>query len=413
MSDDNSGNTNGSWEEIAVVNATGNTPQQLSANQQLIRSALFGGGTQASSLIQHVFVGDKEKSGETLYNKLPVIRKVLGKLGIPVGNSNAHENHFHIDFRTPSMQPIVSSLLAEDSLINANGVNSMFDINLPMAFEKNDTVLVIAKNTDGRHVAGGCQAVRANIGTNQISDFLDPITVAQEYLYRYTSLKSQVQQLKLKAIELLTHPNHGTISIKGSLEDQSTWYTPNKNYTGDDTIYFDVVFETVKVRVFYLLKVTTLFTDSSSNQEKLCKKTGLFWKVSSHQNQETSIDSNMDVSIILEDGIFSIEIFDALVSSIKEKNQHILNKGIATANIIKRPTLGSAVIKNGQLLYTPKKEGIDTVILKVKTNTGAIVIYSVNIEIDSAGEASYKIINFSDFALISNRGLRHETHQIN
>ena len=125
------------------------------------------------------------------------------------------------------------------------------------------------------------------------------------------------------------------------------------------------------------------------------------------------IKANMEVSSIIEDGTFSVEIFDALVSSIKEKNQSILNKGIAEASIIKRPILGSAAIKNGQLLYTPKKEGIDTIILKIKTNTGAIVIYSVNIEIDSAGEASYKIINFSDFALISNRGLRHETHQIN
>ncbi len=120
-----------------------------------------------------------------------------------------------------------------------------------------------------------------------------------------------------------------------------------------------------------------------------------------NNKRDSTIKSKVDVSIILEDGTFSMEIFGELVSSLRDRNLNILNKGIAEVTIIKRPTLGSSVIKNGQLIYTPKKEGIDTVVLRVKTHTGATVIYSVTIDIDSAGEASYKVINFSHMAMIS------------
>ena len=116
ISDGNPGNNNGSWEELNPVNG------------DAARRALFGSGTQATSLIQHVFcVGDGPTKSGTVpanHNSLPLIRTVVNALGIKAGPSDGHENHFHVDLRTPTRVEITNNLSTESGTDSATGVVS-------------------------------------------------------------------------------------------------------------------------------------------------------------------------------------------------------------------------------------------------------------------------------------------------
>jgi hypothetical protein len=308
ISDGNKDNGNGTWEELDVKNG------------DPVRSALFGGGTQATSMIQHVFVGD----GPTkLYpnlpynavtnpysvpadrNSLPQIRKVVDALGIPVGPSDAHENHFHVDFRTPTRVPITAppqqlltdvtgyvGLTADDvgnfvmqaqtELNIEQGETTVFTLDIPDVPQHYASVMVAQANqavANKERAIGYCGAVDYRAAFNIDNyDLLDPETVAAAYFKLYEKIEVGVPAIT--NVELVESPKHGKV-IYTKYEDGlfHPAYHKDVGYVGDDKTVFKVNVDGKIVRVVYLLKVTDKGADSLEAQD-ICKKTGNFWKIS-------------------------------------------------------------------------------------------------------------------------------------
>lgn len=295
ISDGDASNNNGSWEELVVKNDGA-------------RKALFGGGTQATSLIQHVWVGDN--GGDEQFNSLPAIRKVVDALGILVGKSDAHQNHFHVDIRTPdrvAITPPPAQLLAgegvnsETSLTGLNaedvarfveqaqtelnieqGETTVFTLDIPDVPQHYASVMVAQSNqaAAGKERAIGiCYAVDYNTSEMLISDGLGPQFVAKSYFWNYEN-KKEVALPSPDDAELVVQPKHGKVDYvkypSGLLHPQ---YVPDAGYIGDDKLVFKVKVDGKIVRVHYLLKVTDKGADSLA-AEGICKKTGSHWKIS-------------------------------------------------------------------------------------------------------------------------------------
>jgi hypothetical protein len=163
IGDGNAGNHNGSWEEIDIINGS-------EAQKTEIRTALFGGGTQATALIQHVYLGDAG------VNNNPADRNIwqrsiaaLEALGIKAQNQNYHEHHYHIDIVQPARVPIggnnlmadsvaipeaayeLVSILAEELGISENDMDMYYPVDL---YLEPSSVIVMAAAPADNDVAG-------------------------------------------------------------------------------------------------------------------------------------------------------------------------------------------------------------------------------------------------------------------
>gem|GEM_PF-1257979 len=324
MSDEDPENNNGSWEEIVIVN--GGTPEE----KDRIRTALFGGGTQATSAIQHVFVGDgPTNQGQTPAdnNSFPRIRNVLFALGlITVRPSDRHENHFHIDFRTPRREPIkpaTANLLAsapatgvnpavvplsdadmEDFLIQmqaefnlTRGEMTMFTLDMPNEAPSPPMVIVAQASTtqverDGKMRAMGvCAVATSNPDTPRYSaEALGPGYVAESYFFFYENGKKfgkgyDKEGNRIDApsisIKVIAPPKHG--EFVESPNGHQYMYAPDVGYVGNDKVIFEVMVEGQPVRVVYVIKVRENFYHSQGQFDKYCKVAR--WKISLFPSQ--------------------------------------------------------------------------------------------------------------------------------
>ena len=308
ISDGNPGNNNGSWEELNLVNG------------DAARKALFGGGTQDTSLIQHVFVGDGPTSlGPANHNSLPLIRTVVNALGIKVGPSNAHENHFHVDMRTPTRVEITNNLSTASGTDSATDIVSsatvpdvasfidqfksdldlqpgdviMFSVDVPDLPPPYASVLVAQSNqvtmaaARKERAAGICYAIDYNSTPNENSSFLSPHTVAVDYFKRFE--KREVAAPQPTDIELITQPRHGKV-VYQIYQDGLSYpvYIPDSRYVGDEKLVFRAKVDGTTIRLVYLLKVTDQGADLEGKQDFLCKKTGNFWKIAFNPTNDPS-----------------------------------------------------------------------------------------------------------------------------
>ena len=338
ISDGNPGNNNGSWEELNLVNG------------DAARRALFGSGTQDTSLIQHVFVGDGPTMNGTVpanHNSLPLIRTVVNALGIKAGPSDGHENHFHVDLRTPTRVEITNNLSTEAgadggtglvSSVSVQGVANfiaqfksdlnlqtgdvtMFTVDVPNLPLQYPSVLVAQSNqammeaARKEHAAGVCFAIDYNSTPNERSTLLSPDAYAVDYFKLYQKRDIAVPQLA--DIALVTQPKHGKV-IYVKYKDGLSYpeYVPDFGYVGDEKLVFRVKVDGTTVRLAYLLKVTKLGADVEGVQDFLCKKNGNFWKIAFNPNDPSAGESVAQNPIQLISSIIGLDDISLKISNL-------------------------------------------------------------------------------------------------
>ena len=303
IGDENPGNQNGSWEEWKFVNGDS------------VRTALFGSGSQGTSLISHVFVGDGPKVTSPNVpadrNSLPLIRAVVGALGIAVGTSDGHENHFHVDFRTPERVPITpaSQNLLTEAVAETEGQITGLTINDVSSFiaqtqaelglEQGDLTMLAFDIPDVPHLYAGALVAQSNEARKRLENSeraigvcfgahnppggeyataLSPQSAARAYFGLFE--KKEVDDPPLSNVELLVQPKNGKV-VYSKYEDGllHPTYIPSAGYFGDERIVFQVNVEGKSVRVVYVLKVTKHLTGGQLTNEYFCKRD--FWKISS------------------------------------------------------------------------------------------------------------------------------------
>jgi hypothetical protein len=241
-------------------------------------------------------------------------------------NLDGHQNHFHLEFRTPTKVDIDTSqnLLADEApqfatndavaatrdlddavalacadLNLDSGDATMMTIDLPSTPPAAQVVLIAqapqaAVPVTGR-VAGVCQAVDYRTPDGEDGSYwpefnggLDPQTIAELCFSRYES-RPDVQRPPFNAVEVLTQPRHGIVKLgtgEGGGAPPQYNYIPDLNYVGTDKITFRVTTSAGPVVVQYYLVVTNKGSESSTS-ERLCDKASNHlrskagWKISS------------------------------------------------------------------------------------------------------------------------------------
>ena len=224
---------------------------------------------------------------------------------IPVGPSNDHEHHFHIDFKTPSRVGIIAqpqnltsrqTAVADVSLEQlAKDISSELQVNkglismlisLPVDYYESQASMLVADAASAtaftsiapRNI-GVCFGVNANLSglQNSFSRF-DPSLDATRYL-------AQVEKLSISeradiSVALESGPRHGAVHPEQNPDGSTRYeYAPNAGFVGDERIVYRVSIDGTVVRVVYLLKVSRTAVDNISHA-LLCRKTGVVWKIS-------------------------------------------------------------------------------------------------------------------------------------
>jgi len=315
VSDDDKTNQNGTWEEWSLVNG------------DAAKQALFGDGTQAKSMIQHVYVGDgptssKDKNDKTIsvpanYNAYPLILGVLQKLSIDAGNANDHEHHFHIDFRTPdrvaiTKQPKLLTTNTESGISMTVSTDFVEQARQEFEQETGEIAMVTFDTTALPHaqVTMVAQAPQASKGSKErvlgvcvpieylatgrtqqyLEGGLSPETTAVSYFEQYenrTITESEYPKT-IKDTQVTRQPTHGTVSVTYQIisgESRVFWrYTPEVGFTGKDRVDFSVQVKGQSVRLVYYMEVTKKHIDSTPG-DAFCKGVSR-WKIS-----QTDVDS--------------------------------------------------------------------------------------------------------------------------
>ncbi len=313
IGDNDATNNNGSWEEIAVVN------QDHNGSQDTVRTALFGAGTQAASLINHLYLGDGLRPGVTVVNRnsLPEMRTVLTRLlgANFVQAYDGHENHFHVDFRNPTrvaITPTHSLVTNEHSLTTTDADNIgteenefspvltllahefnttednliMYAIPTPDAPSQHQIVVAAKKAPESTSE----QPVQRAIGVCYPVDFRESeefdkayVSIRQGFRTYFGLYEPQVVRPPKDYkpdIKLVGMPAHGKIMQDIVESEAANYYLPDVGYLGDDKAVFEVSYEGKTVKVVYVFKVTKEPVGANNTSDIVCKGKD-FWKISS------------------------------------------------------------------------------------------------------------------------------------
>ncbi|MFN7858070.1 MAG: hypothetical protein ACK5OA_16140 [Acidovorax sp.] len=260
----------GSRGSLAITNSTVMRNGQVVDVSESIRTALFGGGTSANSLINRVLIG-----GTGTQNSLENIRNALSNLGINNAASRDHQNHFHIYLRPPSaleIEPNATNLEAsitapnnsigekEASLILAR-TNQPENLEIIMmdAFINNaltdfdkPAIHVAVKNTaQSAKEITDCRDIMLSVpeGRNNIA------------LFNHPAFKSIPKSQKTSVVKLIQAPKLGSLHMNPDflkqdgafyavtsesrevLIDRSSWYYdayPTNQAEGKDRAVFEI-----------------------------------------------------------------------------------------------------------------------------------------------------------------------------
>ena len=287
------------------------------AQQAKIRTALFGDGTKAGSLINQVLIGGTIAAGQ---NPLLNIGRALDNLDITRAASRDHQNHFHIYLKPPVVLAIdtgANALLAdsldaqplssasatvnlEDQPVVNNQEMLMFDYFVPPQLSMEPAALI-------------AQA------TSSKSKILRPFTfctdiesgVPNSTANAFTVFRNNEYNLELYAkhkVRLIQPPTHGTVTfspktpfVVGNTETGIKLYSlefwPTENYIGKDRAVFEVEANNKKYRVtvnFWVMD--TVFDDGQGDTNCKQQKFGL----SSDSSQNISAwEKSADLSAFL------------------------------------------------------------------------------------------------------------------
>lgn len=221
------------------------------------------------------------------------MRNVLSNLGVPNGNENAHQNHFHISFKAPTLVPITKNLLAEtegfsttmavstdDALvapaadpIGNSGFEEEFMLDLfvaalisaaePIAVvqapdaptattsaqsmaagqsQSNDQTFSVCQDIDGRMpipaIGGG---VKYKSGQSAFNDFGPlPRELYERWALPVSAVFSpeRIAELGLKVTQIEA-PKHGKAEVVSAPSFHYV-YIPDKDYLGKDRVVYEI-----------------------------------------------------------------------------------------------------------------------------------------------------------------------------
>ena len=130
---------------------------------------------------------------------------------------------------------------------------------------------------------GVCKGVQSLLDSqadnSSVVATLIPHDWAKAYIERYEKIK--IKEPIFGNLELLVGPKNGNLEIfKDTDGTQFATYIPSAGFLGVETVIFRVSVDGLSVKISYLLKVTRDPADAHEVQNRLCGKTGDFWKIS-------------------------------------------------------------------------------------------------------------------------------------
>ncbi len=285
--------TSGTWNTLNIVS------DKSVAEENQIRAALFGDGSQNGALISDVLFG---KSGANQYANM---KAVLEKLtGITAGNDD--KNHFHIYLRPPEILPIrvASNLLADAPLdsqpgsvtllsilqaeaqglldyaqtVIETGEEIMFTMEIPYV-PVLDTPIVLAQaatpSSGGAsagstqtpsYILNGCQEMPSEGDPTSAERFIDPAGFLAGYYYEH--FKHEYDPTSA-SVQLLEGPKHGKISARTDTGHPMYQYDAEPGYVGKDQVIFMATYHGKTYKVVVNLRVAAV-ESIPDNAPSLC-----------------------------------------------------------------------------------------------------------------------------------------------
>lgn len=325
IGDGDTSNQNGTWEEIVIASGSAD------ADKTKIRQALFGGGTQATSAIQHIYLGDAPPKGSNANadrNAWPRSWAVLNALGVPGSTYDGHEHHYHVDFRTPTRVPVkpatqsltaegdagtldsgmcvpeIMQLLAKETAqelgLMGNDMDMYYIDQLDAA--KTPVVLVAQAPVSGRErVMGMCVPVEMTQKDWLGMMTFDPASDAAQYM-EFFAKQPLTSFLPFDSIRITQQPVHGTLTREKNAVGRDIYvYRPNIGYLGKDRIEAVVPVGNDTVRIIYNLVVQPDPIEREDfDRQKYCPMTE--WKISSYFKTST-LDNATLQSLLTQSGL--------------------------------------------------------------------------------------------------------------
>ena len=286
------GVNDGGWEDLTVINGGA------------VKKAIFGSGDGAA--IQSLFLGNLLGDGKNPVpmRTYPRMIEVLNALGIDKvrQSKGGHENHYHIDFKTPTLQSIVNppgklegTQSVTNQQINQLEIEEMSLVHTLVAgvlASSSAGVLADSPNTGVKYktpyAAGYCQT---------FIPFQDDVAESTEvreigvervaWYYAKTKLKINVgEKLPLPTVFVVeTPPSHGKLDVKRPPGDTyDSWaYHPDPGFKGTDKAVFIANMNGELIRIVALLRVEP----GSEKWDKVQARCPLYgWVISSQDMKE-------------------------------------------------------------------------------------------------------------------------------
>ncbi len=250
----------------------GSTPAQT----DLIRTALFGEGTNATSLIEQVLIGGTGNAANPYVN----INNVLYNLGITSGTSGGHETHFHVYLRPPVRQVIIApqNLLADVSTFDKEHAMMLdMDVNPAPATQ----IVAASQVVDGNVVPvaaalskelKACQDVESAISGPGVNNLLVVQQTAGALGYKFNKENGRYDQSAKEfhriadLVRVVSRPLHGSVVRMDG--DFPVWqYIPEVGYVGKDRVSFFVEANGKRVLMTYNLWVTPVINERQDGHQ--------------------------------------------------------------------------------------------------------------------------------------------------
>ncbi|MEO7622036.1 MAG: matrixin family metalloprotease, partial [Gallionella sp.] len=254
-------------------------------NGEAVRAALFGGGIQATSLIEKVIIG-----GTGNQNPYPNIHKVLNSVGVIMEpNAVDHNSHFHIYIRPPVQRQIGAALLLADNPLAIptdsvspaatlqtdaqrlwdyaqdiiTGEELMFTMDVPYVPVQDTPILLVQAATPGAgatpqpdYLLKDCQETTSVGDPTSAFRAVDPAYMLKNYLEWHDKSGTLVIDLSSIKTTLLQGTTHGKItSVIDNIGRSWYGYDPIPNYVGNDQAVFMAEFEGKRYKIALELHV--------------------------------------------------------------------------------------------------------------------------------------------------------------
>ncbi|MCB1944105.1 MAG: hypothetical protein KDI53_18990, partial [Candidatus Accumulibacter sp.] len=253
------------------------------SNGEEVRSALFGNGALAESLIQRVIIGGNRAS-EAQHVRMGEILELVGLGGWRSFRVSPHHHHFHVDLHAPKLVKIgnPSPLKASSSSANLSLEESAMvpmDIQ-PIAETHTLSVLVAqiapADKYDAALVA--CRFAEPGAPRDSAINGIPVLSPVAQFLKL-----GQNQRLTNVEVTILNPPKHGIVELD-SRESYPTGgnhhYFPDADYRGKDEIIFQVRANGKRFKVVFDIYVADSVDNVPKDMLIKCPREDLFHKIS-------------------------------------------------------------------------------------------------------------------------------------